>query len=129
MLLREYKSDDADIILTWIDDERELRLWSADRYGDYPVTSEDVNNNYNECKSVSNFYPLTLEDDGKIIGHLILRIPGDDKCVIRLGFIIVDNNKGNILITNLNGLLRYMPSKKVWVKSIINISKGELLWN
>ena len=35
------------------------------------------------------------------------------------------NNKGDILITNLNGLLRYMPSKEVWVKSIINISKGE----
>ena len=92
MLLREYKSYDADIILTWIDNERELRLWSADRYGDYPVTSEDVNNNYDECKSVSNFYPLTLEDDGKVIGHLILRNPGEDTSVIRLGFIMVDKS-------------------------------------
>lgn len=38
----------------------------------------------------SNFYPFTLEDEGKIIGHLILRNPGENKDVIRLGFIIID---------------------------------------
>ena len=37
----------------------------------------------------------------------------------------LSNNKGNILITNLNGLLRYIPSKKVWNESIISIKKGE----
>lgn len=39
-----------------------------------------------------NFYPLTLEDTGKIIGHLILRNPGEDKKVVRLGFIIVNRS-------------------------------------
>ena len=37
----------------------------------------------------------------------------------------LSNNKGNILITNLNGLLRYIPSKKSWNNSIISIKKGE----
>jgi len=32
-----------------------------------------------------------IDDNDKIIGHLILRNPGNEKNVIRLGFIIVDN--------------------------------------
>ena len=32
-----------------------------------------------------------IDDDEKVIGHLILRNPTEDKSIIRLGFIIVDN--------------------------------------
>ena len=92
MNLRTYKEDDAKEILSWIKNEREFRLWSADRYKTYPVLPSDINNNYLECKKESNFYPFTLEDEGKIIGHLILRNPGGDRDIVRMGFIIVDNN-------------------------------------
>ncbi len=91
MELREYKDSDAKIILTWINNEREFRLWSADRYGDYPVNENDINNNYHGC-SKNNFYPLTMVDGDKVIGHLILRNPTSDKSVIRMGFIIVDSS-------------------------------------
>ena len=92
MNLRRYKKDDAKEILNWIKNEKEFRLWSADRYESYPATPLDINKNYAECEKTSRFYPFTLEDDGKVIGHLILRNPGEDKEVIRLGFIIVDNS-------------------------------------
>ena len=92
MKLRQYRTEDAQEILSWIKNEREFRLWSADRYDSYPATPEDINNNYSKSKEISNFYPLTLEDDGKVIGHLILRNPGDNNEVIRMGFIIVDNS-------------------------------------
>ena len=92
MLLRTYKEDDAEKILNWIKNEREFRLWSADRYDNYPATPQDINRNYFTSKQTTNFYPFTLEEDGKIIGHLILRNPGDNKEVIRMGFIIVDNS-------------------------------------
>lgn len=92
MLLRTYKREDAEKILNWIKNEREFRLWSADRYDRYPALPQDINNNYSKSKEISNFYPLTLEDNGKVIGHLILRNPGEDKRVIRMGFIIVDNS-------------------------------------
>ena len=91
MELRDYQKKDAFEILNWIKNEREFRLWSADRYHDYPIKPDDINNNYDECKRIGNFYPLTLCDDDKIIGHLILRNPGEDESVIRMGFIIVDN--------------------------------------
>ena len=92
MNLRTYKEDDAKEILSWIKNEREFRLWSADRYEKYPALPSDINNNYLRGKETSNFYPFTLEDEGKIIGHLILRNPVDNKDIIRLGFIIVDSS-------------------------------------
>ena len=91
MLFRPYKEEDAKEILSWIKDEREFRLWSADRYKNYPITPMDITNNYIECKKLSDFFAFTLEDNGNVIGHLILRVPGTDKKIIRLGFIIVDN--------------------------------------
>lgn len=92
MLLRTYKEEDAEKILNWIKNEREFRLWSADRYENYPASPDDINNNYKKSKELSKFYPLTLEDDGKVIGHLILRNPSDNPEVIRMGFIIVDSS-------------------------------------
>lgn len=92
MEFREYKQDDAKEILSWIKDEREFRLWSADRYKSYPALPSDIDKNYLECQKTLNFYPLMLEDEGKIIGHLILRNPGKDMEIIRLGFIIIDRS-------------------------------------
>ena len=88
---RPYISNDANTIIKWIRSEKELRLWSADRYGSYPISSDDINNNYDQCISNKNFFPMTLVDNGKIVGHIILRYPDENKkYVIRLGFIIVD---------------------------------------
>ena len=92
MYLRKYVEADAEKILSWIADERAFRLWSAGRYGEYPITPDEINNNYRECCENGGFYPVTLIDDEEnVIGHLILRNPTDDKSIIRLGFIIVDN--------------------------------------
>jgi len=92
MYLRNYEESDAEIILSWINNERDFRLWSADRYGKYPITSSDINLNYKECKKCGNFYPMTLiDEENNIIGHLIFRNPGENISIVRLGFIILDN--------------------------------------
>lgn len=93
MELRKYEENDANKILSWIGDERSFRLWSADRYSNYPIKSDDINNNYRECMQNGKFYPLSMVDNGKLIGHLIIRYPDDNKNSVRLGFIIVDNTK------------------------------------
>lgn len=90
MMLRNFILTDANEIIKWIENEREFRLWSADRYDKYPITSDDINNNYIECMKNERFYPLTLIDDNNIIGHLILRNPHDDLTEFRLGFIIIN---------------------------------------
>lgn len=92
--LRPYKAMDAEIIAGWIKDEASLRRWSSDRFGDYPITAEDINHKYLECngdcEEPDNFYPMTAVYDGAVVGHLILRYTGED--TIRFGFVIVDDS-------------------------------------
>lgn len=95
--LRPYKPKDAEVIVSWIKDERALRKWSSDRYGAYPITAEDINYKYMECngdcEESDNFYPMTVVDENGPVGHLILRYTNAAKTVIRFGFIIVDDGK------------------------------------
>ena len=93
--LRPYKPQDAESIVSWIKDEEALRKWSSDRFGDFPITSEDINRKYLECNGdcvePDNFYPMTAFDESGVVGHLILRYTDAEKKVIRFGFVIVDD--------------------------------------
>lgn len=95
--LRHYKPCDAESIISWIKDEEALRKWSSDRFGDFPITSKDINDKYlgnnGDCVEADNFYPLTAFDDSGVVGHLILRYTDAEKKVIRFGFVIVDDSK------------------------------------
>ena len=95
--LRPYKPSDAEAIVSWIKDERTFHKWCSDRFGDYPITAEDINHKYldcnGDCEEPDNFYPMTLVDEGGPVGHLILRYTDEAKSVIRFGFVIVDDSK------------------------------------
>ena len=90
MKFRDYRKDDGNTIIKWIKNEEELFLWSANIYNKFPIKAEDINNFYKECMKKSSFYPLTFIDNGKIVGHLILRNTDEKNKIIRLGFIIID---------------------------------------
>ena len=88
MKLRPFCIEDAPVILSWIKDKTDFRKWSADRYSSYPPKPKDMLAQY----ANDNIFPFTAIDDaGKVIGHIILRYPDSSKTVIRLGFIIIDN--------------------------------------
>lgn len=95
--LRPYRPSDADTILSWIKSEEDLRKWSADRYPNYPIKSEDMNHKYlvcnGDCSGPEDFYPMTAMDDEEIVGHLILRYTDPEKSVVRFGFVIVDDSR------------------------------------
>ncbi len=78
---------DAGVILSWCKDKQAFRRWSADRYRHYPAQPEDMMRQYEG----DNLFPLTAISGDKIIGHILLRYPSDDKSTIRFGFVIVDN--------------------------------------
>ena len=46
MKLRDFKRKDAQIIASWIRSEEELYKWSADRFNKYPISGDDINENY-----------------------------------------------------------------------------------
>lgn len=81
--VRAFVYEDAKTILGWCKNKREFRLWSADRYKDYPATPDEMIRLYEgEGK-----FPLTMMEGGRIVGHIMLRYPSEDKDVIRLGFV------------------------------------------
>ena len=89
MQLQAFNPDDAETILSWCKDKHAFRLWSADRYKDFPAQPEEMLEQYNG----NNMYPLTAVVDNLVIGHILLRYPSEDKTVIRFGFVIVDDSK------------------------------------
>lgn len=92
LTLRPYRREDGEIIASWLDSEEALRKWSADRYGAWPITGEDVNRQYADM--ASGFWPLTAEDEaGRVSGHLILRTVDREGQALRMGYVIVDSSR------------------------------------
>ena len=88
MTLRPFTVDDAPIILSWIKDITAFRKWSADRYPSFPPKPEDMVVQYES----DVIFPFTaIDDNGDIVGHIMLRYPDPSKTVIRFGFVIVDD--------------------------------------
>lgn len=91
--LRPYKACDAKVIVSWIKDEVAFRKWCADRYESYPITAEDMNAHYDGFADIDSFYQMTAFDETGVVGHLIMRFVDEEKKVLRLGFVIVDDAK------------------------------------
>ncbi|MCM1568325.1 MAG: GNAT family N-acetyltransferase [Roseburia sp.] len=91
--LRPYSDSDAKYILAWIKDEAGFRMWSADRYANYPISAEDMNRFYAECGKHGAFWGMTAFDETGIVGHLTMRFVDEEQLTLRFGFIIVDNAK------------------------------------
>lgn len=88
IILRPFLPADASIILSWCKDKHAFRLWSANRYQDYPAQPKEMMMQYER----ENMHPLTATVDGEPVGHILLRYPSEDKSLIRFGFIIINDN-------------------------------------
>ena len=89
MKLRPFNPKDAVKILSWCKDKHAFRLWSADRYKEFPAQPEEMMRQYKG----DNMYPLTAIVGEEIVGHILLRHPSEDKSVIRFGVVIIDDSK------------------------------------
>ncbi len=89
--LRPYKPCDAEAVVSWAEDERTLRMWTADRFKDdaWPLPAERFNAYYRQFDGEDNVFPMTAFDEcGIPAGHLFLRYTGPD--TVRIGFVIAD---------------------------------------
>lgn len=97
LYLRPYKKDDAKTIISWCEDETVFRKWTSDRYDKYPITEQDMNFKYfdcnGDCVEEDNFYPMVACDENGMVGHCIMRYVGGNHRIMRIGFVIVDDNK------------------------------------
>jgi len=89
MTLRPYIETDTAIVLSWIKGRKAFRKWSADIYSVYPPKPEDMEAQY----AADNIFSFTaIDDNGEIVGHIILRYPDDSKEIVRFGFVIISND-------------------------------------
>lgn len=91
--LRPYKACDALFIVKWIKDEVEFRKWCADRFEYFPITAEDLNNQYKAQDENDSFFEMTAFDESGVAGHMIMRFLDEEKKILRFGFVIVDDTK------------------------------------
>lgn len=91
--LRPFHGEDAAAIVSWLQSERSFYQWSADRYGHYPITAEEMNRYYAPQLAAGKFYPMVAFDESGPVGHLLLRFPNEELQTLRLGFIVVDSAK------------------------------------
>ncbi len=95
LTLRKYQSKDAESIVGWFKDELSFRKWAADRFTSFPLTPLELNHKYlvlnGDCEK-DCFFPFVFEENGNIVGSMIMRFPDEDKHVIRFGFVVIDDS-------------------------------------
>lgn len=84
--IRPYKIADANMILSWCQDEKAFYQWTAGVLGDFPITQ-------NEFSFVESLMPFTAFDETGIVGFFTLRNPNESLDELRFGFVIVNPNK------------------------------------
>ena len=67
--IRPYRASDADVIVSWCQDERAFYEWSAGVLGTYPITQR-------EFRFVESLMPFTAFDERGTAGFFTLRTPG-----------------------------------------------------
>lgn len=78
MKLKEYQQEDSAIICSWIKDEKSLYQWSANRIGKFPLSGNELNEEYAPMLKSGRFVPLNAFDDkGKLVGYLYIRYPDE----------------------------------------------------
>ena len=94
MKLEKYQEEDAAIICSWIKDEKSLYQWSANRIGKFPISDNDLKEDYAVMIKGCKFIPLSaFDDNGNLVGHLYIRYPDkNNNSIVRFGFVIVDPN-------------------------------------
>ncbi len=91
--LRPFKASDARYMLEWVKDEKAFTMWCANRF-DYPLTEEQLIE-YKRKNDEDEFaWSFTvLDDEGKPVGHFVMRCANYEQESIHLGFVILDDQE------------------------------------
>ena len=95
--LRPYKSCDAEIINSWVQEEDVFMKWGGERFGKFPISARTIDEKYllnnGDCAEPDNFYPwIALNEENKAVGHFIMRYLNGDNKLLRFGWVLVDDS-------------------------------------
>jgi len=88
--IRPFRSGDADLIAGWDITEETFYRWTAGIMGEYPITADRLREATAARIDNDRYFPFVLMEDDRVAGFFILRQPGEDREVLRFGFVIVD---------------------------------------
>ncbi len=95
--LRPYKSCDSKTIENWIQDKEVFLKWGGERFGEFPVTAQIIDDKYRlnngDCSEADNFYPwIAFDENDRVVGHFIMRYLNGNNKLLRFGWVIVDDS-------------------------------------
>lgn len=91
--LREYKSEDAELIVKWLDSESTFFNWSRDEINKYPISVSDIQDFFGKKIDEGGFFAYTvLEDDTIPVGFLSMMHLGGNMCDVRFGHVLLDDS-------------------------------------
>lgn len=88
--IRPYKPTDADTLLSWLQDEKTVTFWKADRFS-WPLTKEQLQQYNKDFEADPQAVAFTaLDEMGEIAGHFSLRRIDWKENRAHMGFIVVN---------------------------------------
>ena len=84
--IRPYKVSDADVILSWCQNEKAFYQWTAGIIGAYPASKA-------EFAQLNKLMQFTALDEKEVVGYFTARNPKDTLDELRFGFVIVRPDK------------------------------------
>ena len=85
LTLKPFKNSDAALTAELLKNERTYALVCGGKYGEYPVSAQDIINYYN---SLSGAYPMTAFFENRAVGHILIRKNGES---VLLGSVVIDS--------------------------------------
>ena len=123
--LRPYKKEDSRLIASWLKDEDIFWKWGGERFGEYPISAEDIDEKYynanGDCAEPDNFYPQVAFGNDGAVGSFIIRYINGDHDTVRFGWVIVDDSKRGkgygkrMLELGLQYAFKILKAKKVTI--------------
>ena len=91
--LRAYRNEDAAHVAAWLTGAEEFLWWSAGNLGEYPLDPQALNAFYAEGIASGEWFPRTMEEDGRVCGQMLMRWQDKGEGWLHFGFIIVDGTQ------------------------------------
>ena len=91
--LRPYKSFDAEVILSWLDSERTMRIWSGPRHPHFPPSLQEIQSLYDGYGAQAVNFPMVAYDETGAAGVVTLRFWTPEEKEVRLCNVLVDPSK------------------------------------
>lgn len=88
--LRPFKPQDGEYLMKWFDDEKAFVKWSAGQFS-YPLTRQQIDDYCKKWEQDNNGWPMAaLDENGQVVGHLLMRTMDYQNNELFFGFIVVD---------------------------------------